>query len=352
MRLEGPRRGSSFARRGGARGFVGEEAAAHDVDLSGMSLDSLPGPSLNLAAITKLDLSNNNLESIPESLAARLLNVVVLDVHSNQLQTLPNSIGCLSKLRVLNVSGNMLESLPKTIEDCRSLEELQANFNKLTVLPDTMGFELTNLQKLCVSSNRLASLPYSTSHMTSLRVLDAQLNCLCSLPDGLENLSRLEVLNLAQNFRYLRSLPASIGLLAALLELDVSYNHITALPDSLACLGKLRKLRAEGNPLTSPPMDVVEHGVDAVRQYLTARINGGGGNGKGKKSWFGRLVKCGTFTDGMIKNDLRLSREEEGLFPSQYRPIDGLASPRYMGMLFSPRRLFSPSRNSPRRSLS
>lgn len=324
---------------------VGDDEEAHKVDLSGMSLDSLPSPSLNLAAITKLDLSNNNLESIPESLAARLLNVVVLDVHSNQLRTVPNSIGCLSKLRVLNVSGNMLEFLPKAIENCRALEELIANFNKLTTLPDTMGFELTNLQKLCVNSNKLACLPSSTSHMTSLRVLDARLNCLRSLPDGLENLSRLEVLNVSQNFHYLRSIPPSVGLLTSLLDLDVSYNYIAALPDSLACLGKLRKLQAEGNPLVSPPMDVVEQGVDAVRQYLTARMNGTSGANGRKKSWLGRLVKCGTFTDGMIRKDI-----EDGLFRSHYRSIDGLASPRHIGM-FSPLRLFSP-RNSPRRSVS
>ncbi|THU58339.1 hypothetical protein C4D60_Mb03t13180 [Musa balbisiana] len=90
-----------------------------ELDLSGMSLDSLPNPSINLGTITKLDLSNNNLQSIPESLTARLLNLVVLDVHSNQLRALPNSIGCLSKLKALNVSGNLMESLPKTIEDCR-----------------------------------------------------------------------------------------------------------------------------------------------------------------------------------------------------------------------------------------
>ena len=59
------------------------------------------------------------LQSIPESLTARLLNVLALDVHSNQLKSLPNSIGCLSKLKILNVSGNLLQTLPKTIENCR-----------------------------------------------------------------------------------------------------------------------------------------------------------------------------------------------------------------------------------------
>lgn len=226
-----------------------------------------------------------------------------------------------------------------------------ANFNKLTALPETMGFELTNLKKLCVNSNKLATLPLSTSHMTSLRVLDAHLNCLRALPDGLENLSHLEVLNVSQNFQYLRSLPPSIGLLTSLVELDISYNSIAVLPDSLGCLGKLRKLQAEGNPLVSPPMDVVEQSLDAVRQYLTARMNGRFPPAR-KKSWLGRLVKCGTFSEVTIASDVGL-RGEDGLYMPDYRSIDGTASPRYIGLL-SPRRLFSPRnspRNSPRRSV-
>ncbi|XP_011014545.1 PREDICTED: plant intracellular Ras-group-related LRR protein 6-like [Populus euphratica] len=104
------------------RKVMGERRKAieeEEVDLSGMSLETIPNPSLNLAAICKLNLSNNDLQMIPESLTARMLNLVVLDVHSNQLKSLPNSIGCLSKLKVLNVSCNLLVSLPRTIENCR-----------------------------------------------------------------------------------------------------------------------------------------------------------------------------------------------------------------------------------------
>ncbi|TKY54510.1 Plant intracellular Ras-group-related LRR protein 6 [Spatholobus suberectus] len=315
-----------------------EEERLEIVDLSGMSLDSLPNPSLNLATICKLDLSNNNLQNIPESLTARLLNMVVLDVHSNQLRSLPNSIGCLSKLKVLNVSGNLIEYLPKTIENCRSLEELNANFNKLSQLPDTIGFELLNLKKLSVNSNKLVFLPRSTSHLTALKVLDARLNCLRSLPEDLENLINLETLNVSQNFQYLDSLPYSVGLLLSLVELDVSYNKIRALPDSIGCLKKLQKLSVEGNPLASPPPDVVEQGLHAVKEYLCHKMNAGHRSPTKKKSWVGRLVKYGTF-NGHTRGGAR--EEREAFIVPDYRPIDGLASPRYMGM-FSPRRLFSP----------
>ncbi|XP_076956368.1 plant intracellular Ras-group-related LRR protein 6-like [Bidens hawaiensis] len=312
-------------------------AEMHEVvDLSAMSLDTLPiSSNYNLAIIHVLDISNNNLQVIPESLAARLLNMVVLDVHSNQLKTLPNSIGCLSKLKTLNVSGNHLESLPKTIENCRALEDLNANFNQLTTLPDTIGFELVNIKKLSVNSNKLIFLPSSTSHLTNLRHVDVRLNRLRSLPNDLENLINLEVLNVSQNFQYLDKLPYSIGLLISLVELDISYNKITALPDSIGCLKRLQKLSVEGNPLVSPPPMVVEKGVQAIKEYMSEKMTGAHQNSPKKTSWIGKLKKYGTF------NGIKMTPEREGYLMPNYRTIDGLASPRYMGM-FSPRRLFSP----------
>ncbi|PIA43664.1 hypothetical protein AQUCO_01800017v1 [Aquilegia coerulea] len=312
-----------------------------EVDLSGMSLDSVPNPSLNLAVIHKLDISNNNIEVIPESLTARLLNIMVLDVHSNQLKSLPNSIGCLFKLKHLNVSGNLLESLPKSIENCRSLEELNANFNKLKKLPDTIGFELVNLRKLSVNSNKLDFLPYSTSHLTNLRILDARLNCLRSLPEGLENLINLEILNISQNFQYFHTLPDSIGLLISLVELDVSYNKITILPNSIACLKNLKKLCVDGNPLVSPPMETVEQSLNAVKEYLIERMNGTLKTPSTKKSWFGKIKKWGTF-NGSTQNDRKQRMDKDGFIMHEYRSLDGLATPaRSIGM-FSPRRIFSP----------
>ncbi|KAG6736831.1 hypothetical protein POTOM_060271 [Populus tomentosa] len=268
------------------RKVMGERRKAieeEEVDLSGMSLETIPNPSLNLAAICKLNLSNNDLQMIPESLTARMLNLVVLDVHSNQLRSLPNSIGCLSKLKALNVSCNLLVSLPRTIENCRSLEELNVNFNKLSRLPDTMGFELVTSR-----SSRLRE-PYQSR--------------------GPKCKPKLQ---------YLETLPYSIGLLLSLVELDVSYNKITTLPDSMGCLRKLQKLSVEGNPLISPPMEVVERGVPFVKEYLSEKMNAGHKSPTKKK-----VMGCGKSPKHTWN-----------------RSIEGLASPRYLRM-FSPARLFS-----------
>ncbi|XP_047160899.1 plant intracellular Ras-group-related LRR protein 6-like [Vigna umbellata] len=312
------------------------------MDLSGMSLDSLPKPSLDLATISKLDLSNNNLQEIPESLTARLLNMEVLDVRSNQLKSLPNSIGCLSKLKVLNVSGNFIEFLPKTIENCRALEELNANFNKLSKLPDTIGFELINLKKLSVNSNKLVFLPSSTSHLTSLKVLDARLNCLRALPEDLENLINLETLNVSQNFQYLETLPYSIGLLLSLVELDVSYNNIKTLPESIGCLKNLKKLSVEGNPLVCPSVEVVEQGLHVVMEFMQHKMNSSDQRPAKKRWWMMKMVKCGTFGK-QVRGGKR--PEHEGYNMLKHQKINGLASPGFMGML-SPLRFFSSPRHS------
>ena len=226
---------------------------------------------------------------------------------------------------------------------CRSLEEVNANFNQLSKLPDTIGFELTNLKKLHVNSNKLVFLPSSTSHLTALCVLDARLNCLRLLPNDLENLTNLQVLNVSQNFQYLETLPYSIGLLINLVELDVSYNKIKSLPDSMGCLRKLQKLSVEGNPLSSPPMEVMEQGLHAVREYLSEKMNNAEhkSTAQKKKSWVSKLVRYGTFNGNNNNNNRKLHEDRQGFSIPEYRSIDGLASPRYMGM-FSPRRLFSP----------
>ncbi|GLJ26929.1 hypothetical protein SUGI_0527090 [Cryptomeria japonica] len=326
-------------RIGAAVQQVKSSMASTVLDLSGLMLHSLPETLQKLSSsVVKLDLSNNNLETLPEAVAS-LVNLASLDLHSNQLTSLPDSIGRLVKLKVLNISGNMLAALPDGIEACCAMEELIADFNQLTRLPEGLGFELVNLQRLSVHSNRLNRLPYSTSHMMRLRVLDVHLNHLGSLPTDMENLTNLEILNLSQNFNYLLSLPDSIGGLSALVELDISYNHIKMLPNSIARLENLQRLKVEGNPLIEPPPSVVEHSVEAVKEYLGEKMKMPSRKGK-KSSWLGHLMptKWGRrgAASGMKNNSRVLSLNEE----------NDLSSARPGHDLLTPLRLFTPGRTS------
>lgn len=243
------------------------------LDLSGLHIHSVPDSIQKLfSTIVKLDLSNNYLKSLPDSVT-NLVNLTNLDLHSNQLTSLPDSMGRLVKLKALNVSGNSFAALPDSIESCHALEQLMANFNKLTQLPEGLGFQLLNLRELCVHSNKLTHLPYSTSHMMSLRFLDVHMNRLGGLPNYLDNLLNLEYLDLSSNFNYLVALPESIGGLTSLVELNISYNQIIILPESIGRLEKLRLLKVEGNPLAIPAPQVVDEGVEAIKEYLANRLN-------------------------------------------------------------------------------
>ncbi|KAL0922148.1 hypothetical protein M5K25_006113 [Dendrobium thyrsiflorum] len=342
MKMEGRKKGA--ARKENNSGIWKEE------DLSGMELASLPThPSINLACITKLNLSCNNLQNLPESVTARLVNLEELDLHSNQLKALPNSIGCLSKLKRFDASGNSLDSLPITIQNCGSLEELLINFNQLTQLPDTIGLGLTKLRLLSIHSNKLTFLPATTHKLSSLRSLDAHLNILLTLPKDLHLLPFLHSIDISQNFHHLNSLPDSIGLLPSLSQLNISYNCITTLPDSLACAAGLRSLKADGNPLVSPPVDVVANGVDAVREYLIVRMNGVGVKGKGRKGWIWRMARCGMVEGGRMGRIIKKEDDQYEEVSREYHSVDGFGTPgrRYMEALSSPLRAFSRQWSTP-----
>ncbi|EHA8587695.1 Plant intracellular Ras-group-related LRR protein 1 [Cocos nucifera] len=207
---------------------------------------------------------------IPDAIAG-LEYLEELHLSSNLLVTLPDSIGLLSNLKILDVSGNKLKALPDSISRCRSLVKLDASYNELTYLPTNIGYELVNLEKLWIHLNKIRSLPTSVCEMRSLRLLDVHFNELRGLPYAIGKLTNLETLNLSSNFSDLRELPPTFGDLINLRELDLSNNQIHALPDTFGRLDKLTKLNLDQNPLIIPPADIVNKGVEAVKEYMAKR---------------------------------------------------------------------------------
>ncbi|CAN6249053.1 unnamed protein product [Urochloa humidicola] len=247
-----------------------EGKPVESVRLVDRQLRQLPEAFGRILGLRVLDVSRNQLEVIPDAIGG-LDHLEELRLGANSLISLPDTIGLLSNLKILNVSSNRLRALPDSISKCRSLVELDASYNGLTYLPTNIGYELVNVRKLWVHMNKLRSLPSSVCEMTSLYLLDAHFNELCGLPSAFGKLSSLEILNLSSNFSDLKELPASFGDLLNLRELDLSNNQIHALPDTFGRLDKLEKLNLEQNPLVMPPIDIVNKGVDAVKEYMSKR---------------------------------------------------------------------------------
>jgi len=84
-----------------------------------------------------LDLSNNRLFSLPESMLD-CRSLVVLNVDRNELERLPQEIGVLTGLRKLFASYNNLGELPQNIGDCRLLEKIRLVGNHIAYMPHSL----------------------------------------------------------------------------------------------------------------------------------------------------------------------------------------------------------------------
>ncbi|MCA1384241.1 E3 ubiquitin--protein ligase [Bradyrhizobium sp. NBAIM03] len=116
------------------------------LDLSSLSLTALSAPIL--AGVRRLNVDDNQLNSLPERLPATLQE---LDARGNRLTQLP---GLPAGLQRLNVEYNQLTDLPEPLPG--ELEWLSASHNRLTSLPETVPPQLIWLG---ASNNYLTNVP-------------------------------------------------------------------------------------------------------------------------------------------------------------------------------------------------
>ena len=172
-----------------------------------------------------------------------------LDLSNNQLTTLPEAIAQLSNLNVLYLRNNQLTTLPEAIAQLSNLNGLYLGNNQLTTLPEAIA-QLSNLNVLDLSNNQLTTLPEAIAQLSNLRGLDLRNNQLTTLREAIAQLSNLSWLNLRNN--QLTTLPEAIAQLSNLRELDLSYNQRTTLPEAIKQLSQLEKLDLRGNQLNIP----------------------------------------------------------------------------------------------------
>lgn len=159
-----------------------------------------------------------NLKLKPAAVGLNHLSLVTsaitrIDLSKNELTTLPLCIFQMVSLRILNVANNKIESLPVAfpsvvttapVERGRTakppltkdssldaptqqqwnvpvLEEIHLQNNKLDQLPEIL-FDLVNLVSLDVSNNRLTQLPNKIWFAPKLKDFNAAFNMLESLP--------------------------------------------------------------------------------------------------------------------------------------------------------------------------
>ncbi|XP_077189460.1 leucine-rich repeat-containing protein 7 isoform X3 [Paroedura picta] len=248
------------------------ERTLEELYLDANQIEELPKQLFNCQALRKLSIPDNDLSSLPTSIAS-LVNLKELDISKNGIQDFPENIKCCKCLTIIEASVNPISKLPDGFTQLLNLTQLYLNDAFLEFLPANFG-RLVKLRILELRENHLKTLPKSMHKLTQLERLDLGNNEFAELPEVLEQVQNLKELWMDNNS--LQTLPGPIGKLKQLVYLDVSKNRIESidmdvsgcealedlllssnmlqqLPDSIGLLKRLSTLKVDDNQLTVLP---------------------------------------------------------------------------------------------------
>uniref|UniRef100_A0A8D2MJD4 Leucine rich repeats and calponin homology domain containing 3 n=1 Tax=Zonotrichia albicollis TaxID=44394 RepID=A0A8D2MJD4_ZONAL len=173
-------------------------------DLSRNRLAELPAEACHFVSLETLNLYQNCIRYIPEAVL-NLQSLTFLNISRNQLSTLPVHL-CSLPLKVLIASNNKLVSIPEEIGRLRQLTELDVSCNEIQTIPPQIG-SLESLRDLNVRRNNLVRLPEELAELPLIR-LDFSCNKITTIPVCYRNLRHLQSIMLENN--PLQSPPAQI----------------------------------------------------------------------------------------------------------------------------------------------
>lgn len=148
------------------------------------SLEELPRNLASLSLYERLDASFNRIIQLPWELPLQLPHLNRLDLSHNQLYTLPENIGLLLQLETLLLRFNKIKILPDSMFHLVKLKKLDLSHNRLRTI-DNNFTSLESLEKLDLSYNKLKMLPLSLGGVKKLKVLIASDNRFCEQVDSL-----------------------------------------------------------------------------------------------------------------------------------------------------------------------
>lgn len=280
------------------------------LDLSGNSIETVPARVLQLTSLKRFDLTDNPVKALPD------IPGLLLD-WSSYLKC--GSQISAENIRGLHVSTGASETEPKRIHEASqlldrmaalpNLRELVLGLSSLSihsplVLPPASHnlanffdglHRLAKLEILRVFGVLLNAVPNSIRQLKDLKLLSLGGAGLKELPDWLCELNELS--DLSVHLNDLRQLPSCLSQLTRLEKLDLSYNQFAEIPLLLLNMGSLRTLRlrafeningfkgllkllpaeitqsnlssidVRGQPIETPPPEVVQKGIDEVKNY-------------------------------------------------------------------------------------
>ncbi|MDB5273855.1 MAG: Adenylate cyclase [Chitinophagaceae bacterium] len=195
-----------------------------ELSLEGKGLKRFPDAILKFKNLRVLNISNNHIDSIPFSLFHQCRKLNVLQYAGNELNAIP-AVLFQASLKVLDLSENNLTTIPDDIGTCRQLEELDLHANHLTTYPSSSVL-LKSLKSLILSGNPLTSLSTWIINQPQLKILFIDNTAIEGTYELLCKADALRFLNIEEN--NMKELPSCFCEMKGLKVILVSGN---ALPE-------------------------------------------------------------------------------------------------------------------------
>ncbi|XP_074191043.1 leucine-rich repeat-containing protein 40 isoform X2 [Rhinolophus sinicus] len=270
------------------------------LDLRDNKLKSVPDEITLLQSLERLDLSNNDISSLPYSLGK--LHLKFLALEGNPMRTIRRDIinkGTQEVLKYLRSKikedeANQRDSVTETAMTLPSesrvnmhaiitLKILDYSDKQTTLIPDevfdavksniitSINFSKNLLCEIPKRNNFLSSLPEEMESLIRLQTINLSFNRLKILPEVLYRIPTLETILISNN--QVGSVdPEKLKKMENLITLDLQNNDLLQIPPELGNCVNLRTLLLDGNPFRVPRAAILMKGTAAILEYLRDRI--------------------------------------------------------------------------------
>uniref|UniRef100_A0A4Y0BIX4 Ig-like domain-containing protein n=1 Tax=Anopheles funestus TaxID=62324 RepID=A0A4Y0BIX4_ANOFN len=224
--------------------------------------------------LTKLYVSNNEIETIDMEALAGLPSLKFLDLSRNAIQeVLYSSFPVKNNLQYLNLNFNKLSTLTKgTFDRLQSLKRLEISSNGLEEVQSLTFQNLNQLKSLKLNNNRIPALMAGVFHgLLAIAILELNNNSITTIrKGGFFNLTSLTNLGLAHN-RIFEIEQSGWEFTPKLISLDLSYNQLESLDRyTFEELSVLQTLNLQGNRISA----IGEGTFNETRSLKTLYLNG------------------------------------------------------------------------------
>jgi hypothetical protein len=206
-----------------------------------------PNKIYNMNALKVMQINHGPLEVIPDGFDKRFSKVSVLDLSYNELTKIPESLGNMG-VNMLQLANNNLNELPDSVWGNDYIFVLELDNNNISIIPTSIQ-NAKSLSHFSFSNNSVIELRNEIFTL-SLVTLMADGNNINKIPENIGYLISLQYLRFNNN-RNIPQIPKTIGGLVNIREFDVRNNSIESLPEEFVNLKRLQYAYFHNNPMCS-----------------------------------------------------------------------------------------------------